>query len=579
MTDAFADYTEADDGSGDDDATTVGSESPVTASELTQQFADEVRSNLPDDDETLNDKRYQDPDGDGAADDVDPRKLFRQPSVNELRYYAREGPYGPTIIEKPLRDAFKHGFDVVGDNTAPDDGSGKIRAFLEEYIPYYLKAEKKARRDGLAVLQFLVRDPADSAADPIPASTKQEGDAEHAGFQLFTLDNLTDDLTDSTVAQHTDFGIDQIYVSEGGEHGGVALVDDISHPRHGEVLGYGVEPRQESDDIQAVEFVHADRCQHFTWNDHVDGQLGNNVTGEHVGESVITAILQPLKATQMGFWAIKNILYRYSAPLYAVEPPESWGPDDWNDAEENLGNISMSSDALLPPGSELSVADTDQEFDPQPIYEVLHEAICSGTIFTKSVLRGTQTGTVSGSETDIKGYFTEVQNLREQRIEAKFREAVQMVSQYDQETIPRVADTGGFEIDWGPLFKPSDIERAEGAVSLLTGLSAGIKQYILTPTEARSILTEEWAQFDIDVDLAELTEDDKDALDRINLREAGQGPGDNEPDQRENPRLQNGGGQEQGQTRSSSQPQRASADSLSDEVVEEIADRVVDKLQ
>lgn len=567
MTDAFTDYIDED----------TSSVTTVTASDVESAFADAVRTELPEEDELRNDERYDDPDGTGSADDVDPRKLFRQPTLNELRYYAREGPYGPTIIAKPIRDAFKHGYDLHGDNTAGEDTTGKIREFLDDYQYYYEQAEIKSRRDGMAILLFQIQDSANSAAEPIPDSAKQRGIASHEGFHLLTVDNLSDTLTDSQVADHTSFDVDQIYVSEGTENGGVAIVDDLSHSDHGDVLGYGIEPRQDSDDPQDVEFVHADRCQSFLWNEHVDGQVGNQVTGKHIGESVLTPILQPLKSTQMGFWAIKNILYRYSAPLYAVEPPDTWGPDEWDDAEENLGNISMASDALLPPGSTLSVADTDQEFDPQPIYEVLHEAICSGTIFTKSVLRGTQTGTVSGSETDIKGYFTEVQNFREQRVALKFKEALSMVSQYDQETVPRVADINNVNFEWGPLFKLSDLERMEGMVSAVTAATNGVKNYVLTPDEARSILEESWAELDHDVSLEALEETDLDKMDRVRMRMAGQGPNDDEQtnSERQNPRIQNGGGQPTGQTRESSQPTR---DGLTDDELEQIARQVANKL-
>jgi hypothetical protein len=566
MTDQFQDVF--DDGSGDTSETTT-----VTASAVESAFADAVRTTVPDDDELHNGDRYEDPDGDGAADDVDPRKLFRTPTLDEIRYYAREGPYGPTIIQKPIRDAFKHGFTVEGDNTAGDDTTGTVTEFLNEYTEYYKQAEIKARRDGMSILMFQVNDSANSAAEPIPSRDKQEGTATHVGFKCYTVDHLSDNLSASEVADHTEYDQDQIYVSEGRENGGVAIVDDLSDPDDGEILGYGIKPRQDSQDRQSTQFLHAERTQQFVWGEHVDGKLGNNVTGSHVGESILTAILQPLKATQMGFWALKNILYRYSAPLYAVEPPETWGMDDWNDAEENLEDISMASDALLPPGSELSVADTDQEFDPQPIYEVLHEAICSGTIFTKSVLRGSQTGTVAGSETDVKGYFTEVQNFRTQRTEDKFREALRMVSQYDQETVPRVSGLSSISFEWGALFKLSDLERMEGMVSAVTAATNGVTNYVLTTEEARSILEESWAELDREIDLGALAEDDLDEMDRIRMRLAGKTSGEDEPDApvRENPMQQNGGGQPEGQTRESSQPTR---DGLTDEELDQLADRL-----
>jgi len=544
-------------------------------SDMATSFSDAVRSTLPQDDTINEDEVYKHPETGDEADDVDPRGLFQKPTVNELRYYARQGPYGRPIVEKPIRDAFKHGYEITGDYTETTDGSGKARDFLETYKDYYIEAEIKSRRDGMCVLMHQVADAADSVGDPIDKDT-----ASFEDFKIWTLDNLSDEVTAAEVADYVPYEHDQIYVSEGEAHGGIAIVDDISDPNHGEILGYGIEPRQDSLDVRSAQFLHADRCDQFVWGEWVDGDVGNNVTGHHVGESVLTNVLQPLKATQMGYWALKNIFFRYSAPLHAVEPPETWGTEEFETFTEKLDNISMASDATLPPGAELSVAEGVSEFDPEPFYDVLVEAICSGTVFTKPVLQGTQSGTVTGSETSLKGYFNEIHILRTERIEHKFRHVLKKVSEYDPETVPPLTNPNNLQFNWGALFKPTDIEQAEGAVSLITAATNGIKNYVLTPDEARSLVEEEWATFDIDVDLDALTEDDRDALDRINMNEAGQGASDNEPDTspRENPRRQNGGGQPSGQTRSSSQPQRSSTDSLTDEDVNRIADSVVEKL-
>lgn len=573
MADAFTDVLDEE---SVDTTATDGNEdqTTVTDTHTARAFADMgVRTETTMADGETSDKRYEDEETGDKADDVDPRGLFKQPHLNEIRYYAREGPYGPPLVEKPIDDIFKHGFDVVGDNTASERNAGKIENFLHEYVEYYKKAEKKSRRDGLAVLEFKFADGAESTSDPIPSSG-----GEFRGYKLWTIDNLSDTLSASTVADHTDYDRDQIYISTGEVNGGIAIVDDVSDPDHGEVLGYGISPRQDSEDVQTVSFLHADRCQHFVWREWVDGDVGNNVTGEHVGESVLTPVLQPLKGAQMGYWAMKNILYRYSAPLHAIEPPEGWGQDEWDDARSKLGDVSMMSNAMLPPGATLEVAEGVSEFDPEPIYSTLVESICAGTVFTKSILQGTQTGTVSGSETDVKGYFNEVQTIRTGRTERKFYEAIKLVSSNDQRTLPRVAGVDSYDIEWGPLFKLTDIERAEGAVSLITAVVSGIKQYVLTPDEARSIVEEEWADFDIDIDLEKLDEDDWDDLDRINLREAGRRPQEGGSDVRQNPQLQNGGGQPAGENRESSQPNRVSADDLDDEIVNEIADAVAEKL-
>jgi len=130
---------------------------------------------------------------------------------------------------------------------------------------------------------------------------------------------------------------------------------------------------------------------------------------------------------------------------------------------------------------------------------------------------------------------------------------------------------------------------AEGMVSVITAVTNGIKNYVLTPDEARSIVEMKWADFEADVDLEALEEDDWDDLDRINIREAGRGPQDDEPVNqeriRENPTMQNGGGQPAGQTRDPQQPTRdKSLDSpsqsveLSDEQMNEIIDGLADRL-
>ena len=387
-------------------------------------------------------------------------------------------------------------------------------------------------------------------------------DATFEGLKLWTLDHLSDDILDAEVEDHTEYDDDQIYVTEGNDHGGVAFVNDITSPDHGKILGYGIQPREDSPNEREAYFVHASRCHHITWDSYVDGDIGNEVSGRHVGESVLTPVFQPLEAAMMAIWAQKNILFRYSAPLHAVEPPETWGQEDYDNFTEELEDLSMMSDAVLPPGAALEVAEGVSEFDPEPYTDSLVKSMCAGTVFTQSILQGTQTGTVSGSETDLKSYFNNVNTeIRSQFLEPLKRDVVERVARYDQDTMPPIAANGNWELDWGPMFKVTDIEKAEGAVSLITAATNGIKNYVLTPDEARALVAEEWTTFDIDVDLDELSEEQWDSLDRINIRETGRGPQDDEPvggegSTRENPNLQNGGGQPAGETRESSQPTR-----------------------
>jgi len=84
-----------------------------------------------------------------SADEVDPRKLMDDPTINQLRWLYRTS-LGKTLVDKPVEDAFKNGFEIH------HDGERNIRSILNEfnYVNHYKRVRKKSRRDGFA-LTFL----------------------------------------------------------------------------------------------------------------------------------------------------------------------------------------------------------------------------------------------------------------------------------------------------------------------------------------------------------------------------------------------------------------------------------------
>jgi hypothetical protein len=85
----------------------------------------------------------------------------------------------------------------------------------------------------------------------------------------------------------------------------------------------------------------------------------------------------------------------------------------------------------------------------------------------------------------------------------------------------RFGDDFWYEVDieWGPLFKVDRQTRLQMMQTHAQAVTTLIGNYVITPDEARSILTEEWAAVDVD----DLDEDQMDTLDRINLAQVGQG--------------------------------------------------------
>ena len=119
---------------------------------------------------------YESEDGEDSADEVDPKKLVSTPSVDDIRWYYRNDGMATTVVDKPVDDAFKHGYRVDG---------GDKQDFLEEELEVaYKTAHRKARRDGFALLWFRLRD-ANNEWEP-PSNVQGLHDV-----NVLTLDDMT----------------------------------------------------------------------------------------------------------------------------------------------------------------------------------------------------------------------------------------------------------------------------------------------------------------------------------------------------------------------------------------------------
>jgi len=485
-----------------------------------------------------------------SADDVDPRRLTKQPDADEVRFYYRNHPLGSPLVEKPIKDAFKHGFSVENDPT------GDAEDFLEDYHTEAIQARIKARRDGFSVLLFQFEDTGAVTDSPRDSGVDVRG---MEGYELLTIDDLDDGLTDSQVAEYVGYEEHQLRILDQG----IVVVSDITSPDHHEIVGYiyDIPATKDPHPDEAVNarFIHADRCQHFVHNGNVDGPVNSYWVGHATGHPILAQCFQELKALYKSNWAIGQTTFRYTSPLHVIETPDSRAVDSDHMAELNkqTQNINSASTITLPPGHEMDDITSDGELDPRQYIEPLIDQISACTEFTKSVLIGTQTGTVSGSETDIKNYFNHVERYRRNTFETKAREAARMVFRADRRLMPSFAL--GFQFEWEPLFKLDQLDKMEAMSRSVQTVTNATDNYVLSIEEGRSILEEQWSRLDIDVDLSELPdESDWDLLDRVNASQQGTSITPQENEMEGNPRVgQNGGGREQGQTSDPDTPNSA----------------------
>jgi hypothetical protein len=327
--------------------------------------------------------------------------------------------------------------------------------------------------------------------------------------------------------------------------------------------------------VDSVKFYHRNRFLHHVENTTVDGDLDDESLGRWEGDSILVSAYHLLRGLKKGNWSLMQTIFRYAAKLYHVELPEDADDDDWEEANENMQNMNAKSELITPAGYEIQDFQTDGQLQPEEYFDTIFEQICATSEMTKSVLFGTQSGTVSGSETDIKNYFNKVERMRQTDFDEDLHRFVNRVvglvdgrasSEYDLD----------FGVEWGPMFKLSELDNAERLSRIMQTLSAGINDFVLTPMEAREILQEEWSEVNIDWQ-EEFTEEEKEWLENLNVAQMGTEAvlKNNEGQEMEgNPRVgQNGGGMEQGQQTASENP---TSDSLSNRDVDRIAERVAD---
>lgn len=481
-----------------------------------------------------------------STDDVEIDRLVGQVSLDDLRWVYRN-TFASVIVDKPVEDAFKHGFEIRGDPTT------KVGELLEttNWVDEYKRARKKARRDGFALLHVIFEDDAEGPWVPV-------SDSNVTGVtrvKPVTVDNLADSASDGRIIDQIPDDLDEyedfddhndIEVRESG----IVVDRRPFSPNYGDPIGYVLD--RVDDTRRDGTFIHESRVQHFVYNDTVDVTYkGKNDNGEeYLGRWEGDSILQPayhyIKASFKGTWAIAQTLFRYSSPLYEIRLPDRINdPDTVDDIRKEWRGLNSMAEAVIPPDFELDLHSTEGNLEPEEYFDVIFDEICASTEMTKSVLFGTQTGTTTGSETDIKNYFNQVERFRRNTVEDDINEFVRMVMRANKSVVPTFAMA--YRIQWPELFRLNPLDEAERWNRVMNTLNQAANQFFITPNEGREILSEMLnEEYDIELE-GDLDESDFEMLENLQMAQVGAETTGEKSEG--NPRVgNNGGGMEQGQT-------------------------------
>ena len=448
-----------------------------------------------------------------SADEIDPRKLVRNPELSELRWYYRR-TFAKKLVNKPIDDAFKHGFGFDGEE---EERSTELIESAN-YVESYTLAEKKARRDGFSLVFLGTRESWDGRSGGVHMSPKHDDVSveEITHTKVLTIDDLChcadkeimEDVEEAWGLQKGEFEIRRT---------GIVINKDITSPEFRDPIGYVLYQGSNKRGESIVQFIHRDRVQHLVWNEEVDGDYhedsGFGVSrwryesplGRWEGDSVLVQSYDLMKGLTKGNWAIMQALFRNASNLYAVHMPNDATQEEFNKAKREFSNLNAKSELFLPGGPPGESEDTYEVkqytsgdmVEPAEYFDVIFDQLCATHEMTKSVLFGTQTGTVSGSETDIKNYFNKVERYRQTRASKWIMDFLDRSKFMLDDRVRDENKHMNVDIVWEPLFKVSEMERVNTMQSLISTLNVAVNGFVLTPDEARNILAEEWADVDV----------------------------------------------------------------------------------
>lgn len=422
-----------------------------------------------------------------STDEVDPKRLVREPQLADFRWLYRSF-IGSTLVDKPVDDIFKNGFSVQYDST------NSVRSVIDEYdyVDKYKKAKKKSRRDGFALLFYVIDD---TATDLYEESTHDNFSSLET-ITVLTVDDLTDrkppDLREQLPPEYRPTDEQSLRDVIEIRDTGIVVSRKDGDVNFGNPIGYLMNRRR--DDRGPAKFVHESRIQHFTWQGTVDGEIETEAfnewgtLGEWEGQSLLRSPYHLLKMLFKSDWSLSETMFRYSSPVYSLTLRQNDGNEELQKARKQFRNVNAKSDVVLPHGWDMEVHETDGQLDPEQYIEPLIQQICASVEMTKSVLFGTQSGTVSGSETDITNYTTQVERMRQNQTESEFQYFIKWLSVRDLSVVPTFAL--GYEIAWNDLFEPSALDKSEVLNRNVQSIKMAEEYAAISANEARDLFKE-----------------------------------------------------------------------------------------
>jgi len=175
------------------------------------------------------------------------------------------------------------------------------------------------------------------------------------------------------------------------------------------------------------------------------------------GSSDLDAIMDDLVTLRNEAWAMGETLYRFVAPFFDLTAVGATQAQvNAINADRHFDNMMLKKHFIHSETQTLKTMGFEGRGiqNPQNFYQPPLERISTKTNIPQGLLRGVQTGAVTGSETDIKNYFKGCVSNKQRLIEPTIRALI------DEIALIKGIKLGDYKFDWPSPFQLSELEKA-----------------------------------------------------------------------------------------------------------------------
>ena len=175
-----------------------------------------------------------------------------------------------------------------------------------------------------------------------------------------------------------------------------------------------------------------------------------------LGYSQVTPAYNYLETLENLLWSVGQAYYRYGSPLHFLKVAGAT-TEKLEEFDKKLPDINALTRLL---GNEKYTLETHQQSpaDPKPFFDITLTACCATLGIPKQIVEGTSAGVLTGSETNLRDYYSDLAQEQVLVIEDKVREFITSCQDYNI-----FKNKGEYIVDWNPQFEQTELEKAQTA--------------------------------------------------------------------------------------------------------------------